>query len=304
MLHRDFPAFEGRIAVGVAGEGSDCFGFDDEISRDHDFGTGVCLWVRDEDQERMGHELRDAYRQTLQDWQRKEERLKGKTGGDCTRLNQRRGVQTIREFYSGILGLRIDPARPALTDGAWFYTEEWKFATAVNGEIFRDDSGEFSRVREMLLSYYPDRVWRMRLANALHDYAASVQANYARCMARRDMVAAEYCRVRGIDAAMNILFLLRRTYAPYYKWKFRAFRDLTGSGELAELLLEAAAWSADPEAWRDYTYDSHKVNSNDRLIMLFEQIAEEIVRELRREGLTDSDNPFLEAHCAAVSRRG
>ena len=57
MIHSAFPEYEDRIAVGIAGEGSDCFGYDDEISRDHDFGTGVCLWVTDDDMERFGYKL-------------------------------------------------------------------------------------------------------------------------------------------------------------------------------------------------------------------------------------------------------
>ena len=36
-LRDKFPDLMDKIAVGVAGSGSDSFGFDDEISRDHDY---------------------------------------------------------------------------------------------------------------------------------------------------------------------------------------------------------------------------------------------------------------------------
>ncbi len=54
MLEEKFPAYVSRIACGFVGEGSDAFGFDDQLSRDHDFGPGFCLWLADEDMERIG----------------------------------------------------------------------------------------------------------------------------------------------------------------------------------------------------------------------------------------------------------
>ena len=45
MLERDFGEYLDRIAIGLVGHGSECFGYDDEISTDHDFTPGFCLWI-------------------------------------------------------------------------------------------------------------------------------------------------------------------------------------------------------------------------------------------------------------------
>ncbi|MBQ1523704.1 MAG: hypothetical protein IIZ55_01050 [Firmicutes bacterium] len=49
MLKDEFPQLEQLIACGLCGSGSECLGFDDEISRDHDMEPGFCIFLPGED---------------------------------------------------------------------------------------------------------------------------------------------------------------------------------------------------------------------------------------------------------------
>jgi hypothetical protein len=44
-------------------------------------------------------------------------------------------------------------------------------AAATNGMVFRDDMGVFSDARKKLLAYYPEKVWRGKLAQSVHEYS-------------------------------------------------------------------------------------------------------------------------------------
>ena len=45
MLETQFPQIIDQTAAGLVGQGSECFGFDDEISMDHDYGPSFCIWL-------------------------------------------------------------------------------------------------------------------------------------------------------------------------------------------------------------------------------------------------------------------
>ena len=61
MIAGKFHAYESRIAVGLVGKGSDCFGFDDVLSQDHDFGPRFVMWVTKKVYDEIGEELQEAY---------------------------------------------------------------------------------------------------------------------------------------------------------------------------------------------------------------------------------------------------
>ena len=57
MIEKEFSEYKDRIAAGLVGHGSECFGFDDEISTDHDFEPGFSLWITAEDERKFGFKL-------------------------------------------------------------------------------------------------------------------------------------------------------------------------------------------------------------------------------------------------------
>ena len=276
MLHEYFPEYEKRIAVGLVGEGSDCFGFDDEISTDHDYGLGFCMWLTKEDYEQIGEALQVKY-----------DALVAEKGEVCPRgsfLEKRRGVFEIEAFYGELLSRQ----------------EEYQLAQAVNGQVWQDELGQFTAIRRKLLEYYPDRIWREKLAAALHDFSQYGQSNYPRMMARRDYVTANLCVSKAMESAMDIVYLLNKTYAPYYKWKKAGLEKLQRLTEVAPLLEELAAVPCQKDAWEGYAYSSAYRNEKDTCGNIIEKIAGAILKELVAQGLVQGEDVFLELYVMQI----
>lgn len=291
MIRDLFSQWEDRIAVGLVGEGSDCFGYDDAISRDHDFGTGVCLWITEEDMEVFGRPLSIAYNELVD----------GQPGSNLSdRMRERRGVMTIGGFYSNVLGARVDAEGCRMSASDWLRVDQSCLATAVNGTVFRDDLGKFTAFRNLLLSYYPDSVWRRRIAEECHKFSASLQVNYARCMARKDLVAAEMCRARGIEAAMELFFLLKREYPPYYKWTYHRLAQIDGAREFSKLLKKLAASNCDPEAWESRGDWINQMNRNDKVVRYAEELGSCLAFMFKDAGLVKDWYPYLETYVNLV----
>lgn len=63
MLETEFESLMPFIAVAFVGRGSERFGFDDEVSRDHDFEPGFSIFIPDESvvDSRTAFKLERAY---------------------------------------------------------------------------------------------------------------------------------------------------------------------------------------------------------------------------------------------------
>lgn len=226
MLERDFPDLIPLVAVGVCGSGSDCFGYDDETSRDHDFEPGFMVFLPGDDivDRRTAFLLERAYGKLPKEYEGARRQLVKPVGG------ARRGVFRTADFFAE----KIGSPTGELSLYEWLSVPEYARAEATNGAIFADGLGEVTAIRARLLDMPADARLK-RLAGNLITMAQSGQYNYPRCLAHGESGAAQLALAEFVRSALAALFLLARRPMPYYKWSFRAIRDL-GEEQAAKTL--------------------------------------------------------------------
>ena len=281
MLREQFPHLADKIAVGLCGSGSECFGFDDDVSRDHDFEPGFCLFLPDESviDRRDAFQLERAYAKLPKAFGGLQRSLVQPVGGS------RHGVLRTAEFFSEKAGT----ADGVLTTEQWFRTPEYALAEAVNGEIFCDPYGEVTAIRQRL-SDMPRDVRLKKLAGHLLLMAQSGQYNYARCLAHGEKAAAQLAANAFVQSAMAVVFLLNGRYMPFYKWSFRAMRSLPELSELADTM--ECLLTTD----NDEPMDSVKQE-------LIEDTASAVIDVLQARALTEAVCTDLEKHAYSVNDR-
>jgi hypothetical protein len=225
MLEREFPDQLPLLAAGLFGSGSECFGYDDSVSRDHDFEPGFCLFLPDESivSRRTAFLLERAYAKLPREYLGVRREILSPVGG------ARRGVLRISEFFSD----KVGSPDGVLSLEQWLSIPENALAEATNGLIFFDAYGLVTEIRKRLSSF-PEDVLRKRVAGNLLLMAQAGQYNYRRCLSHGELAAAQLAIVEFVESAMSAVFLLNRKYQPFYKWRFRAFRELPLLGDLAD----------------------------------------------------------------------
>ena len=285
MLETQFPEFLPRIAAGLMGDGSECLRFDDDISQDHDFGPGFCLWLDSEDFQKIGVRMQEAY-------QRLPKLFHGFPARNTTAYGSDRiGVIEIHEFFSRYIGAELPPHSLF----RWLTLPEEKLAALTAGKIFEDPSGKFTQLKNAL-HYYPEDVRLKKIAASAMRMAQSGQYNYARCMQRGDTVAADFALTEFVKAAITITHQLNRCYTPYYKWMYRSLQDLPVLNNISVLIQELSETPLQKAAWSSNTvsrFHNSAPNLSDKKVQLIEEICRLIIEELEHQSLITKTDTYL-----------
>lgn len=225
-LKNDFSDIYDQLAVGLVGSGSECYGYDDEFSIDHDFDCGFSIFYKEctIDRKRL-FDLEKAYYKLPSQFEGIRRDKLNPT------LKERHGLISIEDFYLNKVGFEYGD----LTNEAWLNIPEHYLLEATNGKVFMDNLGVFSEIRAKL-SKYPEDITLKKMAGNLLIMSQSGLYNYERCIKHNEDGAAQLSVIEFTKHAMNTIFLLNNQYVPFYKWSFKAMRNLKVLGNLSSSL--------------------------------------------------------------------
>ena len=91
-----------------------------------------------------------------------------------------------------------------------------------------------------------------------------------------------------VQAACSMIYLLNRKHMPYYKWMFRGMERLEKLKDMREPLEFLLTGEQDREG----------ITLKRGVI---EDVCASVIRELKKQGLSDSDADYLEPHAFSVT---
>jgi tetratricopeptide (TPR) repeat protein len=274
LLKEKFPEYEKYAAVGLIGEGSECFGFDDSFSEDHDFGPGFCIWLPDDIFQNVGMQMQQTYDSLPKNF-------KNKCRIETPEGRGRTGIFSTGEFYKKYIGGMPN------SNIEWLLIPESNLCTATNGKIFEDNLGEFSAIRNELLKFYPKDIFLKKLVARLAIMSQSGQYNYERCMKRGEFAAAYLACSEFVKTTVSAVYLLNRKYMPFYKWMFRGMNELVILSEVKRILECLISIADIPE-------------NTAKKVELIEEICVLVRKELNRQEIVMGTDDFLQNHCYPI----
>ncbi len=237
LLEEAFPAL--LYAAALIGHGSEVLGFDTEMSRDHDWGPRLFIFLTEEDAA-LAETIHTLLSQRLPSiflgYPVNFEAVPGEKTGVMKQsidvlVNHRVFPVTLRAFMQGQLGYDIQQPLQAMD---WLTFPSQALREVAAGAVYHDGTGELTTLRAQL-TWYPHDVWLYLLAAGWQRIGQEEHL----------MPRAGYCGEelgsaiigsRLVRDIMHLCFLMEKQYAPYPKWLGTAFNQLQCSSEMRPLL--------------------------------------------------------------------
>jgi hypothetical protein len=234
-------------SAALIGYGSELLGLDDELSKDHNWGPRVHLFVSRERFDEHAHRLVDEFSTAAPKhflgepigWRsRPHPPASGREAVGAA--DHGLEIHTLEGRLEGALTLKsVDDLSPL----QWLGLSEQRLLAFTAGDVFHDDDNRLSEARAAL-AYFPRDVWLYKIACQWRRIAEE-QAFVGRAGMVDDDLGSRVIASRLVRDVMRMGFLLDRRYAPYSKWLGSAFAKLPLSGTLSPLLervLLAQEW--------------------------------------------------------------
>jgi hypothetical protein len=232
VLSRHLP--DVRYAAARVGPGSDVLGMDDAMSRDHDWGLRLQLFVDEHD----APPVRSALDRHLPGEFRGYPVRFGFSTDPAERV--RVDVTSVSAFAQQQLG--FDP-RLAAAAADWLSLTGQCVLEVVSGAVFEDRTGELTGLRAAL-EWYPDDLWRYIVACDWQRLDQELPV-MGRAGDRGDDLGSRTIAARLVDTVVHLAFMVSRSWPPYQKWRGTAFSRLPRAAAVGADLrqaLEARHW--------------------------------------------------------------
>lgn len=223
-------------AAARIGSGSDVLGLDDSMSRDHDWGLRLQLFVP--------CEARATTAAMLQ------ARLPRRYAGHPTKIafsgnsEPTLGVDVLCVNDLCRTRLGFDPrSRASVHD--WLSLTGQVALELTAGEVFEDTDGDLTDLRASL-AWYPEDLWRYVVATDWRRIDQELPL-MQRAGDRGDDLGSRVIAARVVDITVHLAFLLARAWAPYPKWRGTLLSRLPLPPGLEQALaggLHAHTWPA------------------------------------------------------------
>jgi len=230
-------------AAALIGPGSDVLGFDTPISRDHDWGPRLQLFLPERElPERAGllnrvlaSELPSEFHGFPTCFAPPDSRGHRRPQPDARPpIDHLVEITSVGRYSRKLLG--FDPL-DGMSARQWLLTPQERLLELTAGEVFTDSVGELTSLRERL-GYYPKQVWIYLMA-AQWQRIARREEIVARTGVGGDDLGSRLVLATLVREIARLAFLLERRYAPWDQWLARALTQLRHASRLAPELSRA-----------------------------------------------------------------